>query len=148
MKRYVSAPRFLVPIMLLSLLLVGCTRDSDITFVSRDRAFTAQELSTMAASLKPPSFENAPVADAPELRKSALASLRADDETSQLADLLTRTLPVDSRSVPYYAERATVNGRDAWIVVEVWGSAGGMLDKSRVWAFDAQTADVIVASVF
>lgn len=148
MKRTVITRRSLIMIMLLTLSLAGCARGSNITFVSDDREFSARELPTMAAALPSPSYKDAPVTDAARLRKSALASLRADDETRPLADLLTRTLPADSRSVPYYAERATVNDRDAWVVVEVWGSAGGTLDKSRVWAFDAQTADVIIASVF
>lgn len=148
MRRITGTRTLLVSLMLMLALAPGCTRASTVKYVAQDRKFAARELAGMASKLPAPSFEGEPVSEAPELRQTALTALRAKSGTQPLADLLTDAFPSPNRSVPYYVERATVDGRDAWIVVEVWGSADGMLDKSRVWAFDAETSDVIVSSVF
>lgn len=126
----------------------GCSGSGDITYVPDGGSYTSDELSAMAAGLKEPSASGRPVSEASELRQAVLTRLRGDEETRPLADLLTKAFPADGRSVPYYAELGAVNGRAAWIVVEVWGSAGGTLDKRRVWAFSTDTGDVIVSTVF
>jgi len=148
MHRTSARARWIAACALATLILAGCTSATDVTYVAESGEYTAQELAQHAASVAPPSFANAPVAEASALRKKALTSLRRDDETIPVADLLTQAFPGDTRAVPYYVERAKVDGRDAWIVVEVWGSPAGSLDKSRVWAFDAATSDVIVSTVF
>jgi len=130
------------------LALFGCRATTDVTYVAEGGQYTSQELSTLAASVSSPSFTGEPISEASTLRKQALTSLRRDDATTPVADLLTQAFPGDARAVPYYVERAEVDGRDAWVVIEVWGSPGGTLDKSRIWAFDAATSDVIVSTVF
>lgn len=148
MSRIAGTRTLLVSLMLILALAPGCTRASTVKYVTQDRKYAARELAGMASKLPAPSFAGEPVSEASELRQTALAALRAKGETQPLADLLTDAFPSPNRSVPYYVERAIVDGRDAWIVVEIWGSSDGTLDKSRVWAFDAHTSDVIVSSVF
>ncbi len=126
----------------------GCSGSGDITYVPDGGTYTSDELTAMAAEIKEPSAAGRPVSEAPELRQAALTRLRRDEGTRPLADLLTKAFPADGRSVPYYAELGSVNGHDAWIVVEVWGATDGILDKRRVWAFSTDTGDVIVSTVF
>jgi len=140
--------RWIASCALATVLLAGCAADTDVNYVARGGEYLSSELAAMASTVESPAFQGRPIADAAELRSDALTSLRRNDETAPLADLLTQAFPGQTRSVPYYAERAKVDGRDAWIVVEVWGSPDGTLDKSRVWAFDAETSDVIVSAVF
>lgn len=129
------------------LLLTACARGS-IIYVDESNSYASQDLGAMAAKIDRPSFSGDPVADSEQLRHLQLVALRKDDATRPLADLLSEAFPAETRSVPYYAERANVDGRDAWVVVEVWGSADGELDRSRVWAFDAASSEVIVSTVF
>lgn len=136
-----------IALMLTTLLLTGCARGS-IAYVDESNSYSSPELGAMAAKVDRPSFAGDSVSDAPKLRHLQLVALRKNEATRPLADLLTKAFPADSRSVPYYAERAIVDGRDAWVVVEVWGSADGAMDRSRVWAFDAVSDEVIVSTVF
>lgn len=128
-------------------LLTACTRGT-ITYVDAANSYASQDLGAMAAQVDQPDFMGDPVAAADGLRHRQLVALRKNEATRPLADLLSDAFPTAGRAVPYYAERARVDDRDAWIVVEVWGSADGTLDKSRVWAFDATSGEVIVSTVF
>lgn len=140
--------RWIASCALATLVLAGCSAETDVAYVADGGVYTSAELATMASAIQTPSFQGRSIDDAAELRSAALTSLRRDEATAPLADLLTRAFPGEARSVPYYAARAKVDGRDAWIVVEAWGSPDGTLNKSRVWAFDAATSDVIISAVF
>lgn len=148
MRRNIRHILLIVLPMLMTMLLSGCFAREEITFVSEGNTYSVEGLADLGATIGTPTFAGEPVADAVELRRSALTALRRDPATTALADLLTDTFPPEVRSVPYYAELAKVDSKDAWIVIEVWGPPEGRLDNSRVWAFDAATGDVIVSSVF
>jgi len=136
-------------IVLVTLLSSGCTNEPTITWEDSGRGVSSAELENIASDAGIPEFHGASVDQAKELRTSALVSLRAKgDAASELADLLTKNIPPDSRSVPYYFESANFDGRRAWIVVELWGSAGGSLDNGRMWVFDQDTGDIIVTTTF
>ncbi len=133
----------------MSVLLAGCSGRAEMTYVSSDRTLEPSGLQEAFSDIDAPVFLGRPVTDAPDLRHSALASLRSQGSAqSDLADLLTEVFPSDGRSVPHYAEEARVDGRDAWVVIELWGPAGGTLDRGRAWAFDRTTGDVIVSITF
>ncbi len=146
--RRITTPALWMALIILCGLLVSCSGDAEVTFVSDGNAYTIQELGDMAGAIPDPTVKGMPVAQAAELRQDALTSLRRRQVTEPLANILTESFPAEARSVPYYAELAKVEGKDAWIVVEVWGSPNGTLDKTRVWAFDKDTSEVIVSTVF
>lgn len=127
----------------------GCSDQVEITYVDSGRALESTGLQEEFADIEEPGILGRPVADAPELRHGALASLRSQGAAqADLANLLTEVLPSNSRSVPYFAEEATVDGRDAWVVIEVWGPEGGTLDRNRAWVFDRTNGQVIVSTTF
>lgn len=125
----------------------GCDR-AEITFVSEGASYTLAAVEEVHASVAPPpSIAGRPTADAAQLRRDALASLRGrGGESIELADLLTEIVAGANRSVPYYAEAATVNGRASWIVVEAWGPEGGTLDSTRLWVFGRDDGSVMYSS--
>lgn len=130
-------------------MLAGCSNRTEMTYVSSGRELQSSNLQEAFNEIDTPVFFGSPVTDAPKLRRSTLASLRSQGPTqSDLADLLTEVLPSNGRSVPYYAEETRIDERDAWIVLELWGSPEGKLDRSRVWAFDRTTGEVIVSTTF
>ncbi|MBU4557235.1 MAG: hypothetical protein KJ747_10235 [Actinobacteria bacterium] len=148
MRRIIRQTLWIILPALMAALLSGCFAREEITFVSESNTYSVEGLTALGSAVGKPSFAGDPVADAVELRQTALTALRRDPATTALADLLTDTFPPEVRSVPYYAELAKVDNRDAWIVIEVWGPSEGRLDNSRIWAFDKDTGDVIVSTVF
>jgi len=91
-------------------------------------------------------YAKKPTSDATDLRHEALVALRKrGGDAAATADLITRTFPADTRSVPVYVERATVDGKRALVVVEATGPKSGSLDAKRMWVFDGQ-GNVIFAS--
>ena len=125
----------------------ACGR-AEIAFVSQSAAYTLAQVEDVHATMAPPpSIAGRPATDAPELRQDALAALRArGGEPAQLADVLTDILAGADRSVPYYAEAATVDGTASWIVVEAWGPEGGTLDSTRLWVFEREDGSVVYSS--
>ena len=126
----------------------GCAT-REITYVDTGAAYTLGEVEAIARQVSKPKFSGEAVSVADDLRQTQLTTLRADGGTSnELAVLLTDLFPDDQRSVPYYAEAATVDGDPAWIVVEVWGLQGENLDNSRVWVLERGTGRVILSATF
>ena len=148
MRRIIRHTLWIIFPVLTAALLTGCLAREEITFVSESNTYSVEGLTDLGAAIDKPSFAGDPVADAAELRQSALTALRRDSATTALANLLTDTFPPEVRSVPYYAELAKIDNRDVWIVIEVWGPSDGRLDNSRIWAFDKDSGDVIVSTVF
>lgn len=125
----------------------GCDR-TEITFVSEGASYTLSEVEEVhAAVTPPPSVAGRPVADAPELRRDALTALRArGGEPAELADFLTELTSGGDRSVPYYGEAATVDGKESWVVLEAWGAEGAALDSTRLWVFERGTGAIVYSS--
>lgn len=137
----------IVGLLLATLLITGCSERIQITYTVSDRSLSGAMLGDALADVEVPQFYGAPVADASDLRSQSLTALRAKgDPQAELADLLTRSFPAEARSVPYYFEEATVDGREAWIVAEVWGSEGGELKNGRIWAFDRASGDILAST--
>jgi hypothetical protein len=80
------------------------------------------------------------------MRASVLSQLRAKGGLgARAADLLTTGFPARTPSVPVLVRGSHVDGVDAVIVVEAFGSAGGMLVHRRLWVFDRATGSVLRA---
>ncbi len=82
--------------------------------------------------------------ESPELRRKTLTRLRTmGEEPARLADILTASFPADTRALPVKVLEAKTEGRDVWAIIEVWGSAGGKLDKRRLWVIDRATGAIV-----
>jgi hypothetical protein len=83
------------------------------------------------------------------MRTTVLTQLRSQGAFGvRAADLLTIGFPAQTASVPVLVRGCAVDGVDAVLVVEAWGSSGGMLVHRRLWVFDRAKGTVIRASSF
>jgi hypothetical protein len=131
-----------------ALLLSACS-SAEMTYVVDGGTYTAVTVEDLATAIPAPSFADERVEDVAGLRGDQLTALRAEQgSASALADILTSDFPTDTASVPYYAEEAVVDGQDTWIVLEVWGSSGGLLDKQRLWVLRRDSGDIVLSSIF
>lgn len=137
----------IVGLLFAALFVAGCSGRIQITYADSDRSFSGAMIGEALVDVDVPEFYGEPVADAADLRSQSLTALREKGRSqADLADLLTRSFPAEARSVPYYFEEATVDGREAWLVAEVWGSEGGDLSNGRIWAFDRASGDIIAST--
>lgn len=139
---------FVLPLLLSLAVLPACARRPDVRVVDADATFSLDEAEAAARAMDASRYTAVAVEDAPRLRREALVELRRHERGREIADLLTEQFPTVTLAVPLYVERAAVDGRDAWIVVEAWGSESGKLDRRRLWVFDARTAEVVASSSF
>jgi hypothetical protein len=143
--------RRLTPIILLAvfvLFVAGCS-SAEIEYEPEGGTYTAATVGELAATIDDPSFAGAPSEEAEELRHEQLAALRAEGGSAALlADILTEEFPTTTAAVPYYAEEAVVDDREAWVVLEVWGSPGANLDRQRLWVLERESGEIILSMVF
>ncbi|MDH4139463.1 MAG: hypothetical protein OEV43_02710 [Coriobacteriia bacterium] len=126
--------------------LAGCG-GARFEYQASGNEYTLESVRRVTAEVAEPEFKGRPTSDAESLRHDQLVDLRAKGgEAERLATLLTDSFPGESRSVPYFAEEATVDDHPAWIVMEVWGSAEGELENTRMWVFDRDTGQVLLAT--
>ncbi len=142
-----SATLAAITLSLMLLIAVGGCRGDQFVYLTAGRDYTLENVTSLATLAESPSFKGRPTADAEALRHDQLVALRSKgDKAAELATLLTSAFPDEKRSVPFFAEEATVAGQRAWVVVEVWGSEGGALDRTRLWVFDMETGVVLLAT--
>lgn len=142
MRRIVLAS-LLGSLLALALVLSGCTRPGP-TWVDENASYSADEARALLDSTGIGALSGTPTSDAGPLRRSALAALRNRGESaSTAATLVTRVFPPDVKAVPVYVELATVDDRQALILIEAWGSQNDNLSLKRLWIVDARTGDVI-----
>lgn len=126
-------------------LAAGCAPEGPV-YVDQSSNYTMASVAEVLGRADASAYVGKPVSDAVELRHDALVSLRKrGGDAAAAADLITRTFPADTRSVPVYVERAAVDGTSALVVVEATGPKNGTLNAKRMWVFDDQ-GDVIFAS--
>ncbi len=128
--------------------LVGCEKKT-LEYIPTGGAYTMAQVEDVATQVSLVNVENERTADGSALRKDALLELRAaGGDASLLADALTRDFPSDATSVPLLVEAATVDGIEAWIVVEAWGDEDGTLSHRRVWILDRSTFTILGSTSF
>lgn len=89
------------------------------------------------------------VADAPAKRSAMLAALRTRGTVGdRAATFLTRGFPEQTAAIPVLVRECRVNGVDAIVVVEAYGSGSGALTMRRLWIFDAASGAVIRAGTY
>lgn len=128
--------------------LAGCDR-STIEFIPSGGPYTMTQVEDLAAQVSLADVEDEKTANGPALREEALLELRkAGADASLLADALTRDFPSGATSVPLLVEGATVDGVEAWIVVEAWGDGDGTLSRRRVWVLDRSDFTILGSTSF
>lgn len=126
-------------------LAVGCAPKGPL-YVDKSSNYTMTSVGEILRRADASAYAKKPTSDVTGLRHEALVALRKrGGDAAATADLITRTFPADTRSVPVYVERATVDGKRALVVVEATGPKSGSLDAKRMWVFDDQ-GNVIFAS--
>ena len=143
------SPALLVALTALSLaasLLGGCDGPS-VEFHASDKAYSSPQTRLVLERIDASGLSDRPTQKADALRTSALADLRSQGKAaSEAADLITSTFPPKTKSVPVYVERATVDGKSSFIIIEAWGPAEGKLDSKRLWVIARGTGDVIYSA--
>ncbi len=130
-----------------AIVLPACSAPIRIDYVDSGNDYRSDDMEPLVAQVERPDYFGDRVDSAPGHRHSALSKLRSQGtDQAELADFITEHFPSDGRSVPFHTESASVDGREAWVIIEVWGSEGGTLDRLRLWAFDRATGDVIVST--
>jgi hypothetical protein len=123
-------------LVVMSLSSVGCAQKT-IELVDDGRSFEIDTVVTMMDAGDPGDLTGRSADQADSLRSKALSSLRQRGaEGTRVADLLTDSFPSNTRGVPFYVERALVDGQESWLVIEAIGRRGGELDDRRLWVLD------------
>ncbi|MCE5203361.1 MAG: hypothetical protein ABFC80_04165 [Coriobacteriales bacterium] len=129
------------------LVLAGCS--ASFEYVPEGESYTLSEVEELAQETPLGSASKVDVSRAADVRQERLAELRGHGEAAKaLADALTRDFPADHPAVPVYIEAGTVDGTDAWIIVEAWGEDEGPLTHRRVWVLDRTTYAVLGSASF
>ena len=131
----------------IALLLLSACGPTGPTWVDSGATYTTQSLSGEYTKADIGNLAKTSATDTAKLRHDALVGLRRRGGTAaDAADLITKTLPADSRGVPLYVERATVNGQPALILIEAIGPSSGMLTTKRLWALSHEGAVLFVGT--
>jgi hypothetical protein len=131
------------------LAVAACAPAYHLTVEPAGAALTGPQAQALAAAADVSALASVSTTDAPAMRTTVLTQLRAQGAFgSRAADLLTIGFPAVTASVPVLVRGCKVDGVDAVLVVEAWGSSGGRLVHRRLWVFDRATGTVIRASSF
>lgn len=132
----------------LLVLLPACAAQPTPKYVSGGAAYSRAQAEAKAASVDLGGVDHIDVKDAVTARTNSLTLLRRHGEdANKAADMLTSEFPPETRSVPVYVEAATVDGVQAWLVVEAWGGRTGPLVKRRLWVIDRATGDILDSDI-
>lgn len=144
LRRPVSMIPVVVALTLVTSLAHGCSQRI-LQYRDSGRTLRLSEVADLARTTDLGRASQSAADEAADLRTQALTELRSHGkDAQQLADALTAQLPADYRGVPVYVERASVDGRDCWIVVEARPAAGGgALSARRYWVFDSSSLAVV-----
>jgi len=126
--------------------LVGCGPTGP-EWVESGGTYTTGSLATLYSKADISKLASQTPTDVAKLRHDALTGLRQrGSAAAAAADLITKTLPTDTRGVPVYVEQATVGGQPAVIVIEATGRANGPLSTKRLWAISDKGAVLFVGN--
>ena len=144
-----SARVIMTAVVSVVLLLTGCSGQFRARFETSGGPLDTAGAEQLARTTDISALSRVKADDAPALRDKVLSDLRTHGAKGELAaTLLTTGFPVPTRSVPVLVRYSKVDDRDAVIVVEAFGDAGGRLTHRRLWVFDADTGAIIAAASF
>jgi hypothetical protein len=127
----------------------GCSPRYALRFETSGTPLTGPQAEQLASSTDISALASVTATDAAGMRAQVLADLRTRGELGQrAADLLTAGFPENTAAVPVLVRASTVDGIDAVIVVEAFGSPGENLTHRRLWVFDRASGAVLRAASF
>jgi hypothetical protein len=125
----------------------ACSQPFKVTVEPTGAAMTGVQAERLAAGTDISALASVSTTDAPSLRVSVLSDLRTQgDFGKRAAELLTVGFPEQTASVPVLVRGCRVDGVDAVVAVEAFGSEGTMLVHRRLWVFDRATGAVLRAA--
>lgn len=135
-------------LVVVGMALIGCSTTT-FKYVPEGAQYTLADVEELASGTPLGSAADIDTADANAVRQERLTELRGyGDVERALADALTRDFPAEHAAVPLRIEAGTVDGKDAWIIIEAWGEKGAKLAHKRLWVLDRATYAVIGSSSF
>lgn len=141
--------RFITAALLAVLMMAGVSGCSDKgpTWVDEGTKYTVASVERLLVATDISAIADRPTTTATDLRHKALASLRKQGESaSGVADMLTSTFEPDTRGVPVYIEKASLEGTSVVVVVEATGPKSGKLDHKRLWVLSEDGSVVLARS--
>jgi hypothetical protein len=129
-----AARHSILVLAIAALVLLGGCASSAPRWVDSGGAYTKTTVSSVLAKADISRFAGQSASDTAKARHDALTELRKrGGAASDAADLITKTLPADTRGIPAYVERATFDQQPAVILVEAIGPPQGKLTTKRLW---------------
>jgi hypothetical protein len=120
-----------------------------LRFETSGTALSAPDAEKLASTTDISALASVNSTDAVTMRATVLTDLRTRGELGQRAgDLLSAGFPEQTSAVPILVRASVVDGVDAVIVVEAFGSDGSNLIHRRLWVFDRATGAIIRAASF
>jgi hypothetical protein len=139
----------IMALLALVLTLAGCSRGFELRVEDAGAALTGAQAERLAQTTDISALASVSATDAVAMRASVLSDLRGRGALgARAAELLTVGFPERTPSVPVLVRASTVDGIDAVVVVEAYGSSGAMLVHRRLWVFDRSTGAVVRAASF
>ena len=127
----------------------GCAARFELRVEESGPTLTGLEAERLAAGTDIGALASVTATDAVAMRTKVLSGLRTRGNLGQrAADLLTIGFPEHTASVPVLVRASTVDGVDSIIVVEAFGSDGGLLTHRRLWVFDRASGAITRAASF
>lgn len=140
---------FIAILIGLSALAAGCSPRYALRFETTGAPLTGPQAEALASTTDIRALASITATDAIGMRAQVLADLRTRGDLGQrVADLLTVGFPESTSAVPVLVRASTVDGIDAVIVVEAFGSEGENLTHRRLWVFDRVSGAVLRAASF
>jgi hypothetical protein len=141
------AVSLLLALSLAVVLLLPACAPSGPTWVDSGASYATSGLSAVYAKADISKLANGSASNTTQRRHDALVGLRKrGGSASAAADLITKTLPSNSRGVPIYVESATIDGRHGLILVEAIGPPNGKLTTKQLWALTDAGAVLFVGT--
>jgi hypothetical protein len=142
------AASVLLACAIVALAIAGCSSTFSVAFVDTNATYDTSKLQKLLADTAAADrVSESTTAEAAELRHEALVQIRSHGAGgSSAADLITRTFPASTKSVPIYAEWATVEGAESLILIEAWADPSGKLGSKRLWVINAQTEEIVYSA--
>jgi hypothetical protein len=133
----------------LAALVTGCAPRFELRVETSGPALSSTAAQRLAATTGIGALASVTTTAAVAMRASVIADLRTRGSLGQrAADLLTTGFPARTASVPVLVRASTVDGVDAILVVEAYGSPGGKLTHRRLWVFDRASGALLLAASF
>lgn len=136
---------FVVAVLLVAIQVTACANDT-VSYVDDGTAYDKESALALLEQEPPSGLAQEPTAKSGQLRTAALTQLRRQGEAeSEAASFITRTLPAESRSVPFRVERGSYEGVPALLILEATGPRSGTLSDVRVWIL-AENGEVLLVA--